>query len=83
MVRLVATEEILEIVLGLILKSVAIRGPSTTRELKSMNSISFSSDDSLSMEEGSIFVFKFDPLFSRFLVPKYFFLEKDVVVFLL
>lgn len=83
MVRLVATEKKFEIGLRFFLENVAVRGPSTTRELKPMDSVSLSSNDSLGMEECSVFIPKLDPLLSRFLVPKHFFLEEDVVIFLL
>jgi len=64
MVGLISTEKTLKVDLSLFLESVATRGPSTTRELKLMDSISLSSNDSLSMKESGVFISKFDPFFS-------------------
>jgi len=61
---LASTENILEIILSFMLECVAIKGPSTTRELKSMNLISLSSNFSLSMEESGVFIPKLNLLFS-------------------
>jgi len=43
--------------------------PITIRELKSMNSIFLSSNDSLGMEERTVLITNLYPFFSRFLVP--------------
>jgi len=83
MVRLGVSKKVLEIVLSFFLENGTISCPNAIQELESMDSIFLSSDDSLSMKERTIFVIKFDPFFSGFLIPKHFFLKKDVIVLLL
>jgi len=48
-----------------------------------MDSISLPSDDGLCMKERAIFVTKFNPLLPLIFDTKHFFLEKDVIVFML
>jgi hypothetical protein len=66
--RLVGGKEVFEIFLGFILEDSAVRCPGSIRELKSVDSIFFPSDNGLGMEEGAIFITKLDPFFSGLLV---------------
>ena len=68
-VRLGVGKEVLEILLCFFLENGAISCPNTIRELKSMNSIFLSSNDSLGMEEKIVRITKLYPFISRFLVP--------------
>jgi len=64
MMGLVVGKEVLEILLSFFLEHGAIICPNTIRELKSMDSIFLSSNDSLSMEERTVLITKLYPFFS-------------------
>lgn len=69
--------------MGFPLKDLFIRAPNTIREIETMDLIPLSPNDSLSMEESCIFVSQLNPLLPRFLKPKKFLLEEDVIVIML
>jgi len=80
---LVVVEKIFEEPLRLILKNGTIIWSNSDGKLKSMNSISLSSNDCLGMTERVVLVAKFNSLFSGLLEPMHFFLEEDVIVLIL
>jgi hypothetical protein len=69
MVRLFAAKQVFEIFLRFILEDVTVSGPYSIGQLETVDSVLLPSNDSLGMEEGTIFVSEFDPVFSGFLVP--------------
>lgn len=58
---MVIAKKVLEKCLSFFLKDGGVGGPDTVGQLKLMNSVSFPSDDGLSMEKSAIFVTEFNP----------------------
>jgi len=76
-------QKVLEIFLSFRLENGVIGRPGAIGELDSLNSIILSSNDGLGMKERAVFIPKFNPLLTGFLVPKHFFLKEDLIIFIL
>ena len=75
-------QKVLEIFLSFRLENGVIGRPGAIGELDSVNSIILSSNDGLGIKR-AVFIPKFNPLLTGFLVPKHFFLKEDMVIFIL